>query len=157
LLEGINSHQIASFPNRNAVTLAKNLLDCVERTLAKTLFTETQKEGIVQHAEKESIKEPRGGFVTPSFRFASTRTCTHEHAALNDPENEPEGDADPDPDPGPKTLYTCFTARGRASINISLVAAQCSFSHRNPGNITTLNEGIFFCKIHSFKKNAMFL
>jgi hypothetical protein len=60
----------------------------------------------VQQAEKESSKEHRGGFVKPSFRFASTRTCTHEDAGVNAHENEPEGDADPDPDPGPKTLAT---------------------------------------------------
>jgi len=60
----------------------------------------------VQQAEKESSKEPRGGSVKPSFRFASTRACTDEDAAVNAPENEPEGDADPDPDAGPKTLAT---------------------------------------------------
>ncbi len=108
LLEGIHSHQIASFPNRKE--LAKNLLDCVEITLAKTVFIHRnakrrKSSGIVQEAEKESSKEPRGGFLKPGFRFASTRTCTREDAA-NAPEIEPEGDADPDPDPGPKTLAT---------------------------------------------------
>jgi hypothetical protein len=106
---------MASFPNRKAVALAKNLLDCVERTLAKTLSIHRNAErrkssGIVPQAEKESIKEPRGGFVKPSFSFASTRTYTHEDAAVNAPENEPEGDADPDPDPGPKTLATSTRA-----------------------------------------------
>jgi hypothetical protein len=109
LLEGIHSHQIASFPNRKG--LAKNLLDCVEKTLAKTVSIHRNAErrkssGIVQEAEKGSSKEPRGGFVKPSFRFASARACTQEDAAVNAPENEPEGDADPDPDPGPKTLAT---------------------------------------------------
>jgi hypothetical protein len=37
-----------------------------------------------------------------------------------------------------------------------LIAAQCSFSYRNLGNITTINEGIFCCKIHSFFLNASF-
>ncbi len=109
MLEGIHSHQIASFPNRKG--FAKNPLNCVEITLAKTVSIHRNAErrkssGIMQQAEKDSSKEPRGGFVKPSFRFASTRTCTHEDAAVNAPEKEPERDADPDPDPGPKTLAT---------------------------------------------------
>jgi hypothetical protein len=46
--------------------------------------------------------------------------------------------------------YTWFTDRGRASVNIFLVAAHCFFSYRNLGNITTINEGIFCWKIHPF-------